>query len=231
MDYRSTNCCRWWTHIKYNGIIMSIQILAIENKPISSISYIIYHGENSSCIIIDPGSENPDEIDRFIIDKSLKPIYIIFTHEHFDHIWAANYFIDKYDVSIICSEYCAQAILNPKLNLSAFYDTYKAFSIKARKQIIAKEEDVIDWEGIKLLIKEAKGHSLGGIIVLIDKCIFTGDTLIKGIKTVTKLKGASKDKLIESIEYLNTLKGLNYIIYPGHGVNIELDKYDLSVAL
>ena len=209
---------------------MSIQILAIENKPISSISYIIYK-KNESCIIIDPGSENPEEIDRVIIAKNLKPKYIIFTHEHFDHIWSANYFICKYRVPILCSEYCYQAIQNPKLNLSLFYDTFKAFSINPLKQKIVKDGDVINWEDKTLLIKEAKGHSSGGIMILLGNYIFTGDTLIKGIKTVTKLKGASREKLIESIEYLNSLKGDNYIIFPGHGDYIELDNYDLSGTL
>lgn len=210
---------------------MSIQILAIENKPISSISYIIYIEKKDSCIIIDPGSENPEEIDRVIIDKNLKPQYIIFTHEHFDHIWSANYFICKYRVSIICSEYCFKAIQDPKLNLSLFYDTNKAFSINPLKQKIIKEEEIINWEDKKLLIKETKGHSLGGIIISMENYIFTGDTLIKNIKTVTKLKGASKEKLHEFIEYLKSLIGLNYIIYPGHGDYFCLDNYDLSLAL
>ncbi len=210
---------------------MSIQVISIENKPISSITYILYFEQNSSCIIIDPGSENPDEIDRVIIDKNLKPIYLIFTHEHFDHIWSANYFIDKYAVSIICSVSCFQAIQNPKLNLSIFYDTSKAFMIKSRVQNLVKEGDIINWEGKKLFIKEATGHSFGGIIVLLDNHIFTGDTLIKGVKTVTKLKGASKEKLIESIDYLKSLRGLNYTIHPGHGDSFKLDNYELSNAI
>jgi len=210
---------------------MSIQIIAVENKPISSISYIIYSKKSSNCLIIDPGSENPDELDRLIIDKNLKPVYIIFTHEHFDHIWCANYFIYKYDALIACSEYCFQAIQNSKLNLSIFYDIHKAISIKPMKHIIVKEGDMINWEGYKIFIKEAKGHSSGGIIVLLNNCIFTGDTLIKGIKTVTKLRGASREKLIETIDYLNTLIGFDYIIFPGHGDSFELDDYDLSIAL
>lgn len=210
---------------------MSIQIIAIENKPISSITYIIYLEKNSNCIIVDPGSESPDEIDEILIDRKLKPIYIIFTHEHFDHIWSANYFIIKYDTTIVCSEYCAKAIKDPKLNLSIFYDPYKAIYIQPNNLITVKDGDSIEFFENTLIIKEAQGHSLGGILIILNKFIFTGDTIIKNIKTVTKLKNASKNKLEESVAFFKRLIGYNYILLPGHGESIVLDKYDLSIAL
>lgn len=208
-----------------------VQIIPIENKPISSISYIVYIEEFGNCIIVDPGAEDPTSIDIVLIHKKLRPVYIIFTHEHFDHIWSANFFIQKYGTSIICSEFCANAIQNSKYNLSAFYDASKSFCIIPKTQIIAKDADIINWEGKKLFFKESQGHSQGGIIVLLENFIFTGDTLIKGIKTVTKLKGASRDKLVESIEFLKSLKGHNFIVCPGHGDTFKLDEYDLLIAL
>ncbi len=53
---------------------------------------------DDKCLIIDPG----DEIDK-IINKidNLKPVGIIITHYHFDHIGALNKLIDKYNVKVI----------------------------------------------------------------------------------------------------------------------------------
>lgn len=209
---------------------MSIQVISIVNKPISSVTYIIYKEQGGDCVIIDPGSEYPDEIEKELIAKNLKPIYIILTHEHFDHIWSSNFFIKKYNPTILCSEYCAKAIQNSKLNLSIFYDSNCAFQICPNKLIIVNDSDSFPCLDSILVIKEAQGHSLGGILIKFDKFIFTGDTLIKDLKTVTKLKNASKIKLYESIEYLNRLKGDNYIILPGHGEPFELDNYNLLLA-
>ena len=58
-----------------------------------------------------------------------------------------------------------------------------------------------------------------------------GDTLIKDIRTVTKLKGGSVEKLYDSLSMIETLKGRELIIYPGHGDMYQLDGYDLKVAV
>lgn len=44
--------------------------------------------EDDKCIIIDPG-DDADYIQRIIADEGVKPIKIIATHGHFDHILAA----------------------------------------------------------------------------------------------------------------------------------------------
>lgn len=210
---------------------MSIQVISIENQPISSITYIIYKDDISDCIIIDPGSEYPDEIEKILSEKKIKPTCIILTHEHFDHIWSSNYFIEKYNSTILCSEYCAKAIQDSKLNLSIFYDPNKAFQVHPNSLVIVKDNDYITCLDSTLVIKEAQGHSLGGILIILDKFIFTGDTIIKNIRTVTKLRNASKKKLKDSIAYLEAIKGNNFILYPGHGESFDLDSYDLSLAV
>ncbi len=53
---------------------------------------------NDECLIIDPG----DEIDKIIKEiGNLKPVGIIITHYHFDHIGALNQLVNKYNVKVI----------------------------------------------------------------------------------------------------------------------------------
>lgn len=77
----------------------------------------------------------------------------------------------------------------------------------------------------------ALGHSIGGILFTIQKFLVTGDTLIKDMKTVTKLKCGSKERLHESLVLIDSMKGRGLLVCAGHGESFELDNYDLNKAL
>lgn len=60
--------------------------------------------------------------------------------------------------------------------------------------------------------------------------LFIGDTLIKDVRTVTKLRTESKEKLEETLSLLEGYKGNGLIVYPGHEEAFALDEYDLNIA-
>jgi len=207
-----------------------IKLLSIVNHPVSSNCYILYDELSSRCLLIDPGSEYPDLIDDILHTKRLYPDYIILTHEHFDHIWGCNYFISKYDSKLICSELCADSIKLPKKNLSFFYNQC-GFSINAN---VLSLEDIgwkLEWNEHLIYFAKAQGHTDGGILFYVNSYLFTGDTLIEGEKTVTKLPTGSKLKLKETILFLDKLKGHRLQVYPGHGNAFDLDSYNLEKTM
>ena len=61
-------------------------------------TYILYN-EDKECIIIDPGY-GFKLIDSFILLNNLKPLAILATHAHVDHIASASDFIDKYNIDL-----------------------------------------------------------------------------------------------------------------------------------
>lgn len=205
--------------------------MSLENSPISSVCHIFYDSITKRSFLVDPGAEDASGIENFLEDEELVLDYIILTHEHFDHIWGCNALIQRYNAPIVCSQYCSEAILYPKTNLSVFFNPQKAFCVKPKSTIIVGDGDEIMWNGMKISFYSAEGHSKGGLLIFIDKYIITGDTLIKGIKTVTKLRNASKEKLMDSIRLLDAYKGHGTVICPGHGENFDLDSYDLSIAI
>lgn len=58
---------------------------------------------NNKLLIIDPGSEF-EKIDSTIKELKAKPVGIIVTHNHFDHVGEVDKFIEKYDLDV-CSYY------------------------------------------------------------------------------------------------------------------------------
>jgi hydroxyacylglutathione hydrolase len=196
---------------------MSLFVERIPNWPIDSNSFVIYTQANSSCIIVDPGTEDCDKLIEFIVEKRLNPEYIFLTHEHFDHIWGVNKLKEIYNCKIVCSLECSLRIITSKKNMSLFYNQVGFITYPADIFI----EDInyhLEWKERKIEFITTKGHSEASICILIDDKLFTGDTIIKNSITVTKLPGGSKSKLIESISLLDEkFSRKQIIIYPGHG--------------
>ena len=199
------------------------------NTPVNSNCYVLFDKEQSNdCIIVDPGSESESHLILFLKRENLIPKYIILTHEHFDHCWGVKQLVGEYHIPVICSRLCAEAIKDEKRNCSVFYDNKVGFVIDC--QII--DAGLID-ENIKIGEKqivffETPGHTEASISFVVWHYLFTGDTLIKDIRTVTKLPTGSKDALIVSLDVFATMQGKGYRVCPGHGASFELDHYDLN---
>lgn len=211
---------------------MAIEIQRIINAPIDSNCYIIYDkSQSGECIIIDPGSENNDELINLLTQKSLSPNYIILTHEHFDHCWGVNDLRAWYPkIRLICSLMCSEAIQDPRATYSHYY-CKPEFVIAPADILLEDVQWKVYWNNIELKISAAKGHSASGIFIFVENTVFTGDTLVKDMKTTTKFKTGSVPDLKLSLQNLSRYKGQGLMVYPGHGEPFLLDDYKLLSAI
>ncbi len=206
-------------------------IKQIVNVPKSSNCFVLFDkAVGNNCIVVDPGSEDNSILNQYLEQEVLLPEYIFLTHEHFDHCWGVEDIREVYpDVKLVCSQICSEAIQDKKKNYSVFYQQ-PGFDLKPADIVLDEVNWSLNWNGYQIRFEPAQGHSAAGIIFFIDRYVFTGDTLIKDIKTVTKLKTASKKRLMDSIAMLEKEKGKVLIVCPGHGEMFNLDRYDLSKA-
>ena len=102
---------------------MALEIIRVINEPVSSNCFLLFDREvNNDCLVVDPGCEIPDVLDRKLSELRLCPKFIVLTHEHFDHVWGCNALVQKYHAQIICSTICSEAIQDAKKNHSMFYN-------------------------------------------------------------------------------------------------------------
>lgn len=209
-----------------------LEVKQIINTPIDSNSFVIYDKVvGCECIVVDPGSEDNSRIYEFFDSEGLNPQYIILTHEHFDHCWGVNQLRADYpSVKLVCSANCSTAIQSRKKNYSVFHQQ-PGFDVSAADVLLEDVNWLLEWNGYTLIFYPAQGHTVSGVIFVVGKWVFTGDELIKGVKTVTKLKTGSKEKLLKSFDLLESFKGNSLIVCPGHGVTFELDGYIPQVSV
>ena len=209
-----------------------LEVKQIINTPIDSNCFVIYDmAKGSDCIVVDPGSEDNSRLYEFLKLERLNPQYIVLTHEHFDHCWGINQLREDYpNVKLVCSTHCSVAIQSRKKNYSVFHQQ-PGFDVGAADIELDKVGWQLDWNGYLLSFHPAQGHTESGAIFSIGSYVFTGDELIKGIRTVTKLHTGSKTKLVESMNFLESQKGMGLTVCPGHGEIFELDGYDLDLII
>lgn len=201
----------------------------IVNQPITSNCYVVYDkADGNECFLVDPGSKNEKELLDYLGQEKLEPKFIILTHEHFDHCWGVNQLVDHYHIPIVCSELCSEAIKYEKRNCSVFYDNREAFTIKSETISVESISNTLVFHGNKLKFFNTSGHTDASISFVVDKYLFTGDSLIKDEITVTKLPTGSVEKLNETFEILAKFKGRGLKVMPGHEEEFLLDDYDLT---
>jgi hydroxyacylglutathione hydrolase len=73
-------------------------------NPLRENSYLLYD-DTGECLVADAGmfyDEEFDELDDFINAKNLKPVGLINTHCHFDHIMGIERLRKKYNIRFFC---------------------------------------------------------------------------------------------------------------------------------
>jgi hydroxyacylglutathione hydrolase len=181
--------------------------------PLEVNCYLVGDEEKNDLAVIDPGAEGERIID-FIEGKGYRPSYIINTHGHIDHIRANADIKERYNIPILIHEKDAAIISSPQ-------DAELEEMIGGRPSPPAdrtlSEKETIAIGSLKLKVIHTPGHTPGGISLLFDDGVFTGDTLFSGGVGRTDLPGGSFDDLLRSIkEKLFSLPD-RLIIYPGHG--------------
>ena len=183
--------------------------------PLGANCYLAADEETKEAIIIDPGAEG-EKIQRLIEKERITPAYIVNTHGHIDHIGANGYLKGRLDgIKISIHEADAKMLTDPAQNLSDWAGG--GMELLPPADILLKDGDEVSFGKLSLRVVHTPGHTPGGICLLIDEKVFTGDTLFAGSVGRTDLPGGSMDLLRTAIrEKLLTLPD-GTIIYPGHG--------------
>jgi hydroxyacylglutathione hydrolase len=189
-----------------------MQVKQIKNEIFNSNTYIIISKTN--CLIVDPCNPT-NSLTEYINKSNLKPLAVLLTHEHADHCSGVDNICAEYDIDLYCSKKCAENIKNPKYNFSRYIEPLEEFSVKSKATII-EDEKIIKIMDFNILLMETPGHSPGSACFFIDNFVFTGDTLMKNIKTPLHFPNSNKEEYHKSIEKLNNRIKPSMTIYCGH---------------
>ena len=175
--------------------------------------YILTPDSSIQAIVIDPADE-PDVILDAIAEKGLDVKYIILTHGHWDHFGAAKYIAEKTGAKIGIHKLDKKALSDSDLSM-AFIFVDHLDEVKPDMEL--SDGQVLKLGDLDAIIIHTPGHTPGGISILIDDCLFTGDLIFKGSVGRTDLTGGSYETLLNSVKEKVLVLPDRIKIYPGHG--------------
>ena len=199
------------------------------NNIFTSNSYILHFAGDKSVWVIDPGDSGP--IIEWIERKNKYLVGILITHSHFDHIYGINDLFELYpNVKIYASKYAKEGMFSAKLNTS--YYTENPFIIKCHNIMVIEEPDKIIISKNKYAnVINTPGHNMDCLSFNIGKNLFTGDSLIPGMKVYTKAKNSDKILSANTVIKIFDQFPNATMIWPGHENNILLSSiyYDNEI--
>ncbi|MHB1000443.1 MAG: MBL fold metallo-hydrolase [Armatimonadota bacterium] len=198
-----------------------INIRTFSVGPFETNCYIVWDSETLDALVIDPGG-NPDDLINCVDENRLSVKYIINTHGHADHIAANGALHDRYGCPIIIHEFEADYLTDPQANLSELIGYMEPMSPKA--DLLVKDGSMITVGHLEFTVIHTPGHTPGGICLLVDSILFSGDTLFAGGIGRTDFSGGSYQQIINSILTRLLVLPDDVTVYPGHGPKTNIGK-------
>ena len=188
-------------------------------NPFAENTYVVY-AESGECVIIDPGCSNSSEENElfgFIDSHRLKPMMVISTHGHIDHIIGNAAVKNRYGIPMAAHP-------NVKNDYAHAKQQATWFGLPVDGDFDMPDNDLADGDVIQvgestLEVISTPGHAIGSISLYaeIEGWVFTGDALFCRSIGRTDLPGGNYEQLRTNIiERLFHLPD-DTEVYSGHG--------------
>jgi hydroxyacylglutathione hydrolase len=182
--------------------------------------YLLAADSESECLIIDPGQDAEPGINEIIERHRLRPVAVLATHGHLDHIWS---------VAPVCGARDIPAYIHPA-DRTLLSDPARGFSLGPAQQLFAgltftEPDDVreltdgmtLELAGIDLVVDHAPGHTPGSVTFRLPETLFTGDLLFAGSIGRTDLPGGDYETILASLARVCLPLPDETVVLAGHG--------------
>lgn len=179
-------------------------------------------------MIIDPGEDAERGIEEILARHRLKPIAVLLTHGHIDHVWS---------VAPVCGAKDIPAYIHPA-DRDLLTDPGKGFGQPIFERLrgvvppggqsggltLSEPDDVkelgdgeaITMGGLSFTVSHTPGHTRGSVTFHGEGTLFSGDLLFAGSIGRTDLPGGDDVQMRDSLARTMKLPD-ETIVLPGHG--------------
>lgn len=183
--------------------------------------YIVAADNSDTCVIIDPGA-HPGRIINAVDESGKKPVAILLTHGHFDHITAIPELLEKYGnkIKVYSSEAERELLGSADINCSSMVDR----PVTVTADVYVNDGDIIEEAGLRFKVIATPGHTIGSVCYYIEdeSVLFSGDTLFEMSVGRTDLPTGSSTAIVESIKNRLFVLPDSVTVYPGHGSETDI---------
>ncbi len=204
--------------------------------------YVAATGPGTECVVIDPGKDAAQGVAQVVREHKLKPVAVLVTHGHVDHMWCVAPVAGTYDATAWIHPRDRHLLSDPMAGMSP-ETTAMMLGGKyefAEPERVAELADAqrIELAGLSFLVDHTPGHTEGSVTFRtpyddartaaggpeVSEVMFSGDLLFAGSIGRTDLPGGDHPTMLRSLrEKVLTLRD-DIVVLPGHGEQTSIGR-------
>ncbi len=197
--------------------------------------YVAATGPGSECVVIDPGKDAADGVGEVVREHRLKPVAVLVTHGHVDHMWCVAPVAGTYDATAWIHPADRHLLADPMAGLSR--ETTQM--LLGGKYEFAEPDDVrelgdrqeLELAGLRFTVDHTPGHTAGSVTFRtpyaradVSEVMFSGDLLFAGSIGRTDLPGGDHPTMLRSLSTKILTLADDIVVLPGHGEQTSIGR-------
>lgn len=191
--------------------------------------YLVATGPGSECVVVDPGQDATHGVAEVVREHRLKPVSILLTHGHVDHVWCVVPVAGTYDATAYIHPADRGMLTDPASGISPDLAAY----LEAGDYSFAEPDGLeelgdgsrLQLAGLEFVVDHAPGHTRGSVTFRteydgpedVPEVMFGGDLLFEGSIGRTDLPGGDLATMRRSLAAKVLPLDDRVVVLPGHG--------------
>ena len=201
--------------------------------------YVVATGVGQECVVVDPGKDAAAGVADVVREHRLKPVSILVTHGHIDHMWCVAPVAGTYDATAYIHPDDRHLLSNPMAGISR----ETAGMLLGGEYEFAEPDDVaeladgqrLELAGVQFVVDHTPGHTEGSVAFRtpyqqddtaadVSGVMFSGDLLFAGSIGRTDLPGGDHPTMLRSLTSKVLPLDDNIVVLPGHGEQTSIGR-------
>ena len=197
--------------------------------------YVIATGPGSECVVVDPGKDAASGVDDVVREHKLKPVSVLVTHGHVDHMWCVAPVAGTYDATawihpsdrhLLADPMAGMSRETTQMLLGGNYEWAEPDDVRE-----LADEQVLEFAGLQFVVDHTPGHTQGSVTFRtpyadadISEVMFSGDLLFAGSIGRTDLPGGDHAQMLKSLAGKVLPLADDIVVLPGHGEQTSIGR-------
>lgn len=197
--------------------------------------YVVATEPGAECIVVDPGQNAASGVADIVREHKLKPVAVLLTHGHIDHMWSVTPVAGSYDATAWIHPADRHLLTDPMAGISR----ESAQMLLGGKYEFTEPDDVreladggvLELAGLQVTVDHAPGHTQGSVAFRtpyggdgISEVMFSGDLLFAGSIGRTDLPGGDHAQMLTSLRDKVLPLADDIVVLPGHGEQTSIGR-------
>jgi glyoxylase-like metal-dependent hydrolase (beta-lactamase superfamily II) len=189
--------------------------------------YVVATGPDAECLVIDPGKDAAPGVAEIVREHRLKPVSVLLTHGHIDHMWSVTPVAGTYDATAWIHPQDRHLLSDPMAGMSPeTASTLLGTDVRFAEPDDVRElgdGDALQLAGLTVTVDHTPGHTQGSVTFRtpydgdVPEVMFGGDLLFAGSIGRTDLPGGDHAQMLRTLAAKVLPLDDRIVVLPGHG--------------